>query len=272
MTKTNDPVNYDGITTSGYLDSEPLEGLDAERYAQSIITASSGDDYYGYGYEIEVDSNKIEIFGTEEQRISMFVALSKYFEEIENPENTVVNTFFKAKYSPLNKVLNTIRPILGRYGFSIIQVPTFDGTNCAVNTILTHSGGATISFPALKNKPTKADVQGMGSTLTYLRRFSLNAIAGVMGEVDDDGNAASTKGEKKEPKATQKPTNSPEKEALISLCKKKIAEAKSANKETEARNEINGILKKYEPKKGSIAEMTDKNAELASAEIKKVTI
>jgi hypothetical protein len=39
-------------------------------------------------------------------------------------------------------------------------------------------------------KPTKADPQGMGSAVTYARRYAYMAIIGMAAE-DDDGNAAS---------------------------------------------------------------------------------
>jgi hypothetical protein len=191
MTQTNDPVTYENTMTDL---REPLP--------KCCTTYASSDDFVteeDTGLDFDVTEKNVRIEGTPEQRKLMFADLAKYFEEVTNPENTVVNTFFKAKYAPLNEVLNTVRPILGKYGFAVIQIPTFDNANCSVNTILTHNGGGCISFPALQNKPTKPDVQGMGSTLTYLRRFSLNAYLGVMGEVDDDGNAASTdKGGKKQ--------------------------------------------------------------------------
>lgn len=189
MTQTNDPVTYENTMTDL---REPLP--------KCYTTYASSDDFVteeDTGLDFDVTEKNVRIEGTPEQRKLMFADLAKYFEEVANPENTVVNTFFKAKYAPLNEVLNTVRPILGKYGFAVIQIPTFDSANCSVNTILTHNGGGCISFPALQNKPTKPDVQGMGSTLTYLRRFSLNAYLGVMGEVDDDGNAASNKGDKK---------------------------------------------------------------------------
>ena len=175
------------------------------------------EDYLAIG----VEEKDIQIFGNVNQRQQMFEDLAKYFEEVTNPENTVVNTFFKAKYAPLNEVLNTVRPILGKYGFSVMQIPTFDNANCSVNTILTHKSGGCISFPALQNKPTKPDVQGMGSTLTYLRRFSLNAILGVMGEVDDDGNAASSKTDKK---LEQKDETNEALEACVSYISKAITD------------------------------------------------
>lgn len=197
------------------------------------------------GYEdIDINAKSIQIFGTQEQRQEMFSSWAKYFSEVTNPENTVVNTFFKAKYSPLNEVLNTVRPILGKYGFGIFQTPSFNGTDCSVNTILTHESGAFMSFPALTNKPTKQDVQGMGSTLTYLRRFALNSIAGVMGEVDDDGNAASSSGGK-DTNAKQGSAKKPETshDKLRDLCRAKMAEAKKVGKDQEMRSKLDEITK-----------------------------
>jgi 2-methylisocitrate lyase-like PEP mutase family enzyme len=40
---------------------------------------------------------------------------------------------------------------------------------------------------------SKADAQGYGSAATYARRYSLLAAAGVVGEEDDDANAAVAK-------------------------------------------------------------------------------
>ena len=52
-----------------------------------------------------------------------------------------------------------------------------------------HSSGQWIS-EALVMRPVKDDPQGVGSCITYARRYALAAIAGVAPE-DDDGNAAS---------------------------------------------------------------------------------
>ena len=42
--------------------------------------------------------------------------------------------------------------------------------------------------------PAKSDSQGIGATLTYLRRYSLSAIVGVVCDDDDDGEAAVGRG------------------------------------------------------------------------------
>lgn len=248
-------------TMIGDIPQEPVKSV-----TTTSVTTFPYDELESYSgcdsIPIDINENFVQVFGTEEQRILMFKSLSEYFSEVENPENTVVNTFFKAKYSPLNEVLNTIRPVLGKYGLSIIQVPTFDNTNCAVNTILTHSAGAMISFPPLKNKPTKGDVQGMGSTLTYLRRFALNAIAGVMGEVDDDGNAASS-GDKDSAKqnTAKKPQTVHEK--LRDLCRSKMSEAKKAGNEQEMRSKLDEITK-------GINGLSEEDAQNAIEEVNKL--
>ena len=214
--------------------------------------------------DIDINAKSIQIFGSQEQRQEMFSSWAKYFSEVTNPENTVVNTFFKAKYSPLNEVLNTVRPILGKYGFGVIQAPSFNGTDCSVNTVLTHSSGGFMSFPALTNKPTKQDVQGMGSTLTYLRRFALNSIAGVMGEVDDDGNAATGSGGK-ESSAKQDNAKKPETahDKLSDLCRAKMSEAKKAGRDQEMRSKLDEITK-------GIKGLTEEEAQKAIDEVSKL--
>lgn len=250
-------------TMVGDIPQEPVKSV-----TTTSVTTFPYDELESYGgcdsVQIDINESFVQVFGTEEQRVLMFKSLSEYFLEVENPENTVVNTFFKAKYSPLNEVLNTIRPVLGKYGLGVIQVPTFDNTNCAVNTILTHSAGAMISFPALKNKPTKGDVQGMGSTLTYLRRFALNAIAGVMGEVDDDGNAATGSGGK-ESTAKQDNAKKPETthDKLSDLCRAKMAEAKKAGRDQEMRSKLDEITK-------GIKCLTEEEAQTAIDEVSKL--
>jgi hypothetical protein len=57
-----------------------------------------------------------------------------------------------------------------------------------VETILAHSSGEWVSS-TLAVPLTKADAQGLGSAITYGRRYALAAIVGVC-PADDDGEAA----------------------------------------------------------------------------------
>jgi hypothetical protein len=66
----------------------------------------------------------------------------------------------------------------------------FDGT-MSLTTVLSHSSGEWIS-KEMSLPVTKPDAQGAGSALTYMRRYALAAVVGVV-QADDDGNAASNK-------------------------------------------------------------------------------
>lgn len=115
-------------------------------------------------------------------------ALAKAQSKIENATKTSSNPHFKSKYADLAEVLNTVRPVLAEHGLSVAQFPSLDGSIASVETILMHSSGEWIS--GIASAPVgKQDAQGVGSATTYLRRYSLAALAGVAQE-DDDGNTA----------------------------------------------------------------------------------
>jgi len=118
-------------------------------------------------------------------------ALAKFQSEVTNPANTASNPYFNSRYAPLNEVLNLVRPLLTKNGLSIIQSPSFDGTNVTVTTIIFHESGEWIKLDPLTLKPDKNTPQGVGSAITYARRYALSAALGISSEDDDDGNSAS---------------------------------------------------------------------------------
>ena len=99
------------------------------------------------------------------------------------------NPHFKSAYATLTEVLDTALPALNAQGISLVQGAGYEDDNVTVTTRLQHSSGQWIESTA-GAKPTKADPQGYGSCLTYLRRYGALAICGI-GTEDDDGTAAS---------------------------------------------------------------------------------
>ena len=101
------------------------------------------------------------------------------------------NPFFKSKYASLESVYEAIGTSIEDAGLCVLQAPdTLEG-NPVLTTRITHieSGETVISnMPLLL---TKQDSQGLGSAITYARRYSICAIFGILQE-DDDGNKAST--------------------------------------------------------------------------------
>lgn len=109
--------------------------------------------------------------------------------EVENASKNSNNPHFRSKYADLAEIINTVRPVFAKHGLAVIQSPSYADGLVSVTTLLTHKSGQwikdTASAPA-----SKLDAQGVGSAVTYLRRYSLAAFAGIAQE-DDDGNAAS---------------------------------------------------------------------------------
>lgn len=124
-------------------------------------------------------------------------ALASARAELKNPPKESKNPHFGSKYADLATVIDTVLPVLAKFGLSVVQVPCDLGELPALTTFLLHASGERIES-VIRLRPSKSDPQGIGSALTYLRRYSLIAIAGVAADDDDDGNAASRRGDGRE--------------------------------------------------------------------------
>ncbi len=123
-------------------------------------------------------------------------ALSKAQSEMKGAEKKSVNPFFNSGYADLHTVIESSFPSLTKYGLSVIQGNEAKPGEFFVTTMLLHESGQWIRSK-LKMPIEKVTAQSIGSTITYGRRYGLSAITGI-GQYDDDGNAASTKGITKE--------------------------------------------------------------------------
>jgi hypothetical protein len=107
---------------------------------------------------------------------------------IENASKNATNPAFKSKYADLAEIINTVRPVFSEHGLSVVQFPSFDAGVASVETVVMHKSGEWMS--GIASAPiTKQDAQGVGSAITYLRRYSLAAVAGIAQE-DEDANSA----------------------------------------------------------------------------------
>ena len=124
-------------------------------------------------------------------------ALNKAQAEMSGAKKKETNPFFKKKYADMNSVVDAVRVPFCDNGLSYSQFPIFNDKCVGVETILMHSSGEWMSS-ILMLPMTKQDPQAAGSAITYARRYSLQAIAGIPSE-DDDGNTASAKAPAKPP-------------------------------------------------------------------------
>ena len=116
-------------------------------------------------------------------------ALSVAQSEIMAASKDRANPFFNSTYATLASVWEACRGPLTKNGLSVVQLPVNNGAQVGVVTTLLHSSGQWMRS-ALFATPDKQTPQALGSCLTYVRRYSLSAVAGVAPE-DDDGNEAS---------------------------------------------------------------------------------
>jgi hypothetical protein len=118
-------------------------------------------------------------------------ALANFNGEVSKISKDAKNPFFKNNYATLDNIVEEVRPILTKYGLSILQFPGGDGENVIMKTMLLHESGEWIESDPLIMKPVKNDPQAFGSCVTYARRYSLNSFLSLNTGEDDDGNKAS---------------------------------------------------------------------------------
>ncbi len=119
-------------------------------------------------------------------------ALAKAQSVITGATKDAKNPFFKSNYADLSAVWSACREALSANELAVIQTTEpvdTDGTAINLRTTLAHSSGQWVAsvYPVV---PQKDDPQGWGSALTYARRYSLAAIAGVAPKGDDDDGEA----------------------------------------------------------------------------------
>jgi len=99
------------------------------------------------------------------------------------------NPHFKSKYADLSSVIDAVKAPLNSQSILFTQGVSGADNGVTVETRLIHTSGEWIAS-ALTVPVSKLDAQGVGSAITYGRRYGLQSLCGVPAE-DDDGNAAS---------------------------------------------------------------------------------
>lgn len=133
------------------------------------------------------------------------VALAAAQKLIKVAAKETINSHFKSKYADLGEVFAACRQAVQEYGIAIIQAPGYENGIATLTTRLLHTSGQWIQATA-GCRVSKDDPQGYGSATTYLRRFSLSSMLGIVADEDDDGNEASRKDANPQPFQGPAPT------------------------------------------------------------------
>ncbi len=122
---------------------------------------------------------------------ALAAALVKVQANLKAAVKDSVNPFFRSGYADLNSVWEACRKPLAENGLAVFQgCEHHDGADFLTTTLM-HTSGQWIKSE-LHLLLEKQTAQGMGSAITYARRYSLAAAIGIIQE-DDDGNAATHK-------------------------------------------------------------------------------
>ena len=96
------------------------------------------------------------------------------------------------KYADFAAIAKVVDPIIGQHGLSY-RFRTTQNDRISVTCILSHKAGhseeTTLCGPA-DSSGNKNAIQAIGSTLTYLQRYSLVQMLGLAATADDDGKSA----------------------------------------------------------------------------------
>ncbi len=144
-----------------------------------------------------------------------------------------VNPYYNSNYASLKAILGVVRPLLVKHDLTVTQLPSSPYPNplevstitatvpnapstsrafalTGLSTRLIHSSGEWIEDEV--HIPIEADqrvAQVVGGIITYLRRYALSAMLGIVADEDTDGNEP-PKGKKAQPKA-KAPSNNGQK-------------------------------------------------------------
>jgi len=127
------------------------------------------------------------------QHDKLFKALAKAQTEIVNAEMDATNPHYGSQYASLDSVLKAIRGPLSKNGIAFFQLPgnkrTEKGDYLTLTSVLAHESGQSIEN-YFEMYPPKHDPQGVGSAMTYMRRYAAMALCGISGAYDDDAEGA----------------------------------------------------------------------------------
>ncbi len=118
-------------------------------------------------------------------------ALSKVQKELKHAKKSETGAF--SKYADLASVYDAIKKPLVDNGFAYFHgmVAGEDGQQY-VETLLMHESGGVFKtqIPAINRK---GDMMGLGSAITYAKRYGISMVIGLASEEDDDAKDASKK-------------------------------------------------------------------------------
>lgn len=134
----------------------------------------------------------------DERRAEFHEAMSEVQAEMQAVARNAFNDQTRSKFATLEAIDAAIRPTYTKHGFrlSFTETPT-DTPELRISCVISRRGHEETYFLSAlsdtvgpQGKPNKTNVQGVGSSVTYLRRYLACMIFNVALRDDNDGNRA----------------------------------------------------------------------------------
>lgn len=136
-------------------------------------------------------------------------ALCAFQAELPSIRRDGVNPFHSSAYATFDHIVKIAAPLLSKQGLAVSQpMETLENGDVILNTMLMHASGQYMGSE-VKLLLDKRNMQGLGSAITYARRYSYSSVLGLVTDVDDDGNEAVKPGNPKGGKSVAEPKNKP---------------------------------------------------------------
>ena len=126
---------------------------------------------------------------------NLAAALAAAQSEMEHAALDGYSDYYKSKYSTLTAVINAVKP-LAKHGIAFIQHSRPADKGVGIETVF-YGYGEAIGCGVVFVPFSKADAHGVGSAITYAKRYSLAMACGIAADEDDDGNAVVSPPKKK---------------------------------------------------------------------------
>jgi hypothetical protein len=130
------------------------------------------------------------MFITSSDTSALYQALAAAQADMQGAEKDGTNPHFRASYATLSSILRAILGPFNKHGLALVQAPSVADNSVTVTTRITHKSGQFIESAISGPVGGRKDIQAVGSTTTYLRRYAAQSMCGVALDTDDDGNAS----------------------------------------------------------------------------------
>jgi len=127
-----------------------------------------------------------------ENKKNIYQRLSAFQNEVGSIVKDSVNPHFKNKYADVNTVLEAVIPALTKVGLIMVQKTIYknDSQKYLNTQIINIDKPDELIESEILLMTNKQDMQGLGSAITYARRYSIVNLL-CLGAEDDDGQRAS---------------------------------------------------------------------------------